>query len=109
MLNQYKQVTRDICHAKGWDKSPIGNVWLLFTEEVGELASAIRQHNALFKKRNLKKTNGTDIRSEMGDVFSYLFQLAYMMEVDLDKMWQEHQDKVKTKNYNNQYTINETV
>jgi len=30
---------------------------------------------------------------EMGDVFSYLFQLAYMLNIDLDDMWTRHLDK----------------
>jgi len=37
---------------------------------------------------------------EMGDVFSYLFQLAHMLNVDLDQMWEEHRYKMKSKNYN---------
>jgi len=37
---------------------------------------------------------------EMGDVFSYLFQLAHMLNVDLDKMWEEHRSKMHDKNYN---------
>ena len=37
---------------------------------------------------------------EMGDVFSYLFQLAHMLNVDLDKMWTKHQYKMHDKNYN---------
>jgi NTP pyrophosphatase (non-canonical NTP hydrolase) len=37
---------------------------------------------------------------EMGDVFSYLFQLAHMLNVDLDKMWSEHRFKMKDKKYN---------
>jgi NTP pyrophosphatase (non-canonical NTP hydrolase) len=37
---------------------------------------------------------------EMGDVFSYLFQIAHMLDVDLDKMWTEHGFKMKTKKYN---------
>jgi len=37
---------------------------------------------------------------EMGDVFSYLFQLSSMLNVDLDKMWLEHGKKMKYKKYN---------
>ena len=37
---------------------------------------------------------------EMGDVFSYLFQLAHMLNVDLDQMWNEHKSKMVTKKYN---------
>jgi NTP pyrophosphatase (non-canonical NTP hydrolase) len=78
----------------------LDTVWLLLSEEVGELASAIRQYKKTFKKQNLKKERGTDVMMEMGDVFSYLFQLAHMLNVDLDKMWEEHKYKMKDKNYN---------
>lgn len=36
---------------------------------------------------------------EMGDVFSYLFQLAHMLNIDLDKMWSEHTIKMAHKKY----------
>lgn len=98
-LNAYRDTTKEMCQLKGWDKVPVNNVWLLFTEEVGELASAIRQYNKIYKKMGLKKTRGTDIQMEMGDVFSYLFQLAAMLEIDLDEMWKNHQSKFLDKKY----------
>ena len=98
-LNYYKYETEKICKSKGWDRAEINTVWLLLTEEVGELASAIRQYKRTFKKTNIKKERGTDIMMEMGDVFSYLFQLAHMLNVDLDKMWVEHGKKMCHKKY----------
>jgi hypothetical protein len=38
---------------------------------------------------------------EMGDVFSYLFQMAYMLNIDLDEMWDRHQVKVRERKYVN--------
>lgn len=99
-LNFYKNETKKVCKTKGWDKVPIDKVWLLLTEEFGELASAIRQHERTFKKTNLKKERGTDVMMEMGDVFSYLFQLAHMLNIDLDQMWEQHKNKMTTKKYN---------
>lgn len=86
-----------ICKQKGWDKVPIHKVWLLFTEEIGELASAIRQNQNFYKKSG----RHVDVATEMGDVFSYLFQLAYMLDVDLDHMWEVHKEKMLTKIYTN--------
>ena len=99
MMNMYRDETFNLCRSKGWDKAPVSAVWLLFTEEVGELASAIRQYQRHFRKTGLKKDRGTDITTEMCDVFSYLFQLAYMLNVDLDEMWLKHRQKVQTRNY----------
>ena len=98
-LNYYKSETEIICKKKGWTNATVDTVWLLLTEEIGELASAIRQYKKTYKKTNLKKERGTDIMMEMGDVFSYLFQLAHMLDVDLDTMWSEHKQKIKTKKY----------
>lgn len=98
-MNSYKEQTYELCRTKGWDKAPVSTVWLLFTEEIGELASAIRQYQRNFKKMGLKKDRGTDITTEMGDVFSYLFQLAYMLDVDLDDMWLRHKEKVQSRTY----------
>ena len=99
-LNQYKADTELICKQKGWANSTVDTVWLLLSEEIGELASAIRQYKKTYKKTGLKKDRGTDVMMEMGDVFSYLFQLSYMLDVDLDKMWVEHGKKMKYKKYN---------
>ena len=98
-MNTYRDETFNLCKTKGWDKAPVSTVWLLFTEEIGELASAIRQYQRNFRKTGLKKDRGTDITTEMGDVFSYLFQLAYMLNVDLDEMWLRHREKVQTRKY----------
>ena len=102
-MNRFKDYTGNLCIKKGWDKVPIDTVWLLLTEEIGELASAIRQYKKTYTKTNLRKERGTDIKMEMGDVFSYLFQLAYMLNIDLDDMWQRHQQKVSQRNYISSY------
>lgn len=99
MLNDYRDTTQAQCIRKGWDRTNINTVWLLLTEEIGELASAIRQTKKIYKKTGLKKDRGIDIQTEMGDVFSYLFQLAYMLNVDLDEMWAQHQAKIEQKKY----------
>lgn len=99
-LNYYKTETEKVCRSKGWDRAPLDTVWLLLSEEVGELASAIRQYKKMYKKTNLKKERGTDVMMEMGDVFSYLFQLADMLNVDLDMMWETHRYKMNDKKYN---------
>lgn len=105
-MNSFKETTASICRQKGWDRVPIETVWLLLTEEVGELASAIRQYKRTYKKTGLKKDRGTDVKAEMGDVFSYLFQIAHMLNVDLDDMWQCHQKKVLQRNYISSYNNN---
>lgn len=102
-MNRFKEITQRVCVQKGWDKVPIDTVWLLLTEEIGELASAIRQYKKAYTKTGLRKERGTDIKMEMGDVFSYLFQIAFMLNIDLDDMWNRHQAKIAQRNYISSY------
>lgn len=95
-MNAFKEETHNLCAAKGWDKAPIDKVWLLFTEEIGELASAIRHNQKLYRKTTRKSS---DVVMELGDVFSYLFQLADMLNVDLDQMWRLQREKIKKRTY----------
>ena len=98
-MNRFRDETAIMCKQKGWDKAHVSVVWMLLNEEMGELASSIRQSQRIYKKTGLKKDRGTDVAMEMGDVFSYLFQLAHMLNVDLDEMWELHRQKIKTKTY----------
>jgi len=100
-LNYYRDATGTMCHHKGWDTTNVNTVWLLLTEEVGELASAIRQRQKVFRKSGLRKDKGIDVKMEMGDVFSYLFQLAGMLDIDMDDMWERHQKKIVHRHYTN--------
>lgn len=83
-----------ICNSRGWVGPNIEQVWMYFTEEVGELAGSIRRHKNQFRDKKKIK-----IESEMGDVFSYLFQLAHMLHIDLDEMWKQNKNKMMKKTY----------
>jgi NTP pyrophosphatase (non-canonical NTP hydrolase) len=84
-LNECKIETMKICKKKGWDKVPVENIWMYLTEEIGELASAIRRSTNQFSDR--KKTS---IEGEIMDVLSYLFQIADVFEIDLDAAMKKH-------------------
>jgi NTP pyrophosphatase (non-canonical NTP hydrolase) len=95
-LNNYKMETVEICKRKGWTGTSIEQVWLYLTEEVGELAGSIRREREQFKDGKKVKTE-----SELGDVFSYLFQLSHMLGIDLDIMWEKQKSKMLKKRYYN--------
>lgn len=98
-MNTYKDETATLCKQKSWDKAPVSVVVMLLMEEVGEMVAAIRQHQRIYKKTGLKKDRGVDVMAEMSDVFSYMFQLAHMLDIDLDLAWDLHREKMKTKFY----------
>jgi NTP pyrophosphatase (non-canonical NTP hydrolase) len=97
-MNRIRDENSVICHYKGWDRNvTVNGLWLLLTEEIGELASALRQHQGIYSKRRAES-----IEDEMGDVFSYLFQLASVLGVDLDQMWAKQKFKMIGKEYTNE-------
>lgn len=81
-LNYYKLQTRDLCKQKKWENVSNEDLWMFLTEELGELAGAVRRNNNQFQDR--KKTS---IEGELMDVMSYMFQIADNLELDLDKIW----------------------
>ena len=84
-LNDYKRQTMEICKKKGWDKQPVENIWMFMTEEVGELASAIRRHTNQFHDGKV-----TNIQGEIMDVLSYLFQISHIFHIDLDEAFEKY-------------------
>ena len=97
-LNEYKNVTMEMCRYKGWDHCTVEKVWLLLIEEIGEIAGSIRRYNNLFKDRKKVK-----IEDELGDVFSYLFQIAGILDIDLNQMWNSNHNKSINKKYYRHY------
>ena len=49
-MNKFKDETAALCKQKGWDKAPVSIVWMLLNEEMGELASSIRQNQRIYRK-----------------------------------------------------------
>ena len=73
-LAQWQQYTKDACAEYGWDKNSHLAIFLLLTEEVGELAQAVRH------KQNDKQA----IANELADVFNYLTEIANYFDIDLE-------------------------
>lgn len=80
-LSQWQTYLQQLCQARGWDSATHLQTWLLLTEELGELAKAIRQQDGLFQEAG--KNPSLNLQEEFADVFSYLFQLANQCGVDL--------------------------
>ena len=80
ILQQYQD---NICTERGWDQASVLETYLLFSEEVGELAKAIRYHGNIFTEKG-KQQSPDALESELADVLSYLLELANKFEIDLE-------------------------
>ncbi len=85
-LPQLQAYQQDIGKVRGWDATPIYQTWLLFTEEIGELAKAIRNKEKLFQETTTKSQ--PELEGEFADVLSYLLELANTCGVDLEQAYQ---------------------
>ena len=86
-LPELQQYLDAICQERGWTKDSYAEKFLLFTEEVGELAKAIRKTQGLYQERASQKH--VELEEEFADVLSYLLDLANCFQVDLEKAFRE--------------------
>ncbi len=73
-LPQLQQYLDEICKERGWTKDSYAEKFLLFTEEVGELAKAIRKTQGLYQEK--ARQRHLELEEEFADVLSYLLDLA---------------------------------
>jgi NTP pyrophosphatase (non-canonical NTP hydrolase) len=81
-LKQLQQYVADVCEERGWTKDAPSEKFVLFVEEVGELAKAMRKAAGLYEER--AKQREASVEEELADVLSYLLDLANCFHVDLE-------------------------
>ena len=67
-------------------------IFLLLSEEVGELAKAVRNYAGLYTEKNIKKDK-FELEEEFADVLNYLFDLANCFDIDLEEAFRK-KDKI---------------
>ena len=94
-LTDLQKYIKLIGEERGWDKNNYLEIFLLLSEEMGELAKAIRNRTGLYaEKGKLFKDN--ELEGEFADVLNYLLDLANFFDIDLEKAFRE-KDKVNSK------------
>ncbi len=80
----------EVCEERGWTKDSPAEKFLLFIEEVGELAKAMRKSAGLYEERARQRDMSLD--EEFADVLSYLLDLANVFQVDLEKAFRAKEE-----------------
>ncbi len=96
-LKQLQKYVKDLTKARGWDKNNDLELFLLFSEEVGELARAIRDYRGLYQEPGKDKTN---LEEEFADVLSYLLDLANYFDIDLEEAMRKKDQKNASRTWN---------
>jgi NTP pyrophosphatase (non-canonical NTP hydrolase) len=82
-LKELQYYLVEVCQERGWTKDTPAEKFVLFIEEVGELAKAMRKEAGLYEER--AKQREMSLEEEFADVLSYLLDLANCFHVDLEK------------------------
>ena len=90
-LPEFQQYIKEICKERGWDKNNYLEIFLLFTEEVGELAKAMRKQANLYNEQ--EKADTFHLAEEFADVFSYLLDLANYFDINIEQAFRD-KDKI---------------
>lgn len=99
-LAQWQDYTRELVLARGWNRASDLEIFLLFSEEVGEFAKAFRHYRKLFCERvredRFAEPDSVDVSGpkqemahELADILSYVFDLANRLEIDLEQAARE--------------------
>jgi NTP pyrophosphatase (non-canonical NTP hydrolase) len=86
-LQAFQDYLSVVCQERGWTKDSPSEKFVLFMEEVGELAKAMRKKVGLYEERAKERTFA--LEEEFADVFSYLLDLANCFEVDLEQAFRD--------------------
>lgn len=89
-IKEAQEYIQRICDENDWNGGSQAERFLLFTEEVGELAKAIRVEEGMYVEPGREPE---DLAGEFADVFSYLLDLANRYDIDLEKAMLEKQKK----------------
>lgn len=81
-LGDLQRYLAAVCAERGWTKDSPAQKFVLFIEEVGELAKAMRKAVGLYEEA--AKRRDISLEEEFADVLSYLLDLANCYDIDLE-------------------------
>jgi NTP pyrophosphatase (non-canonical NTP hydrolase) len=89
-LKDLQHYLDEVCQERGWTKDSPSEKFVLFIEEVGELAKAMRKTAGLYEER--AKQRDMSLEEEFADVLSYLLDLANAYRIDLEKAFRAKEE-----------------
>ena len=96
-LPEAQKWVEEMCKERGFNKNSPLEIFLLFTEEVGELAKAIRKVSGMHVEGDhTKEAKEKELRGEFADVALYLLDLANTFGVNLEDAIRE-KDEINKK------------
>ena len=82
-LNEVQEYIKNVFEIRGFNDQSIQNAMLLLTEEVGELAKAIRKTETDIATDINRSHNYETVESELADVFIVLVGICNSLNIDI--------------------------
>jgi NTP pyrophosphatase (non-canonical NTP hydrolase) len=96
-LKELQSYLAQVCEERGWTKDSPSEKFVLFIEEVGELAKAMRKAAGLYEER--ARARDVSLQEEFADVLSYLLDLANCFQVDLEQAFRAKEEINQTRRW----------
>lgn len=96
-LGDLQRYVAEVCQERGWTKDTPAEKFVLFVEEVGELAKEMRKAAGLYAER--AKPQQMSLEEEFADVLSYLLDLANCFQVDLEAAFRAKEQVNQTRTW----------
>lgn len=90
-ISEVQQYIKDMKKARKFEGITIEREMMLFIEEIGELAKAIRKNTN--GSLDINKQYDVNVEEELADCFIYLLSIANMNHVDIFKAFKEKEEK----------------
>lgn len=87
-LQEIQLYVKQMIIERGFEEEDIKDIMILLTEEVGELAKAVRKTSGL-KMDISKNKDKYDLKGEISDVFNYLLCMCCSLDIDLFECYKE--------------------
>lgn len=94
VLKDYQELIERLVVERGYNEETLAQVMLLLTEEVGELAKAIRKMNG---QKTHQDSRVHDVAEELADCLWLLIDLSNRLDIDLEKAFRDKELKNQTR------------
>ncbi len=91
-LPDLQEYLKLLCKERQWENDNPLEIFLLLSEEVGELAKAIRNKIKLYHEEG-KVIKEDELEDEIADVLSYLLDLANKFDIDIETAFRNKEAK----------------
>ena len=95
-LKDFQKYIKEMVKERGFEEETIPEIFMLLSEEVGEMAKAARKCSGIKTDSNSRKP---ELAHEIADVFIYLLDICNYFDIDLEKAFRDKEEINKKRNW----------